>query len=58
MKRILLPAFILLTVTAIAQENKAPYPSVYELLKSKGIPGKITYQFSLAVNTGGEIFSN
>ena len=50
MKKLLIPAFVLLTLTAFAQESKAPYQSVYELLKSKGIPGKIEFQFSLAAN--------
>jgi len=48
----LLPALIFLFATALAQESKAPYKSVYELLKSKGIPGKIAFQFPLAANTG------
>ncbi len=50
MKKILIPALLFLCTSSFAQKGKEPYPSVYELLKSNGIPGKIAFQFPMVAN--------
>ena len=55
MKKFLLPILLLSAGTSFAQQkNEAPFRSLYELSKGKGIPGKMEFQLPLAFNKSKE----
>ena len=47
MKKLLTLVLMFSSALSFAQEQKVPYKSFYELSKSKGIRGKIDFQFPL-----------